>query len=253
MTFKANDTLLDSNIATVSITVNAVNDAPVADDQAVTTDEDTAAAITLTASDVDGDTLTYGVVTGPSNGTLSGTAPNLSYTPSADYHGADSFTFKANDTLLDSNVATVTITVTPVNDAPVADPDGFTVDSAIRAAILPAMENRLPVKVYYEDTDSLGVVYYANYLKYFERGRTELIAGLGKTVGEWNQEEILCRGSKIMILVNDIAVVNTDLADITDPNVLAKHPGLRRTQGHIGLLGHGSRVEFRNLRVKELP
>jgi len=50
------------------------------------------------------------------------------------------------------------------------------------------MENRLPVKVYYEDTDSLGVVYYANYLKYFERGRTELIAGLGKTVGEWNQE-----------------------------------------------------------------
>lgn len=61
-------------------------------------------------------------------------------------------------------------------------------DTAARQAILPAMENRLAIKVYYEDTDSLGVVYYANYLKYFERGRTELIAGLGKTVGEWNEE-----------------------------------------------------------------
>ena len=50
------------------------------------------------------------------------------------------------------------------------------------------MQNRLAVKVYYEDTDSLGVVYYANYLKYFERGRSELIADLGKTVGEWNRE-----------------------------------------------------------------
>jgi len=50
------------------------------------------------------------------------------------------------------------------------------------------MQNRLPVKVYYEDTDSLGVVYYANYLKYFERSRTELIAGMGKTVAEWNRD-----------------------------------------------------------------
>ncbi|HHH31748.1 MAG TPA: YbgC/FadM family acyl-CoA thioesterase [Polyangiaceae bacterium] len=50
------------------------------------------------------------------------------------------------------------------------------------------MENRLAVKVYYEDTDALGVVYYANYLKYFERSRTELIAGMGKTVREWNED-----------------------------------------------------------------
>lgn len=55
-------------------------------------------------------------------------------------------------------------------------------------ASLPGMRNRLQAKVYYEDTDSLGVVYYANYLKYFERGRTELIEGLGKTVGEWSRD-----------------------------------------------------------------
>ena len=48
------------------------------------------------------------------------------------------------------------------------------------------MENRLNVKVYYEDTDSLGMVYYANYLRFFERGRSEFIEALGKPVGAWN-------------------------------------------------------------------
>ena len=48
--------------------------------------------------------------------------------------------------------------------------------------------HQLDVKVYYEDTDSLGVVYYANYLKYLERGRTEMIATLGRTVAEWNRD-----------------------------------------------------------------
>jgi len=49
-----------------------------------------------------------------------------------------------------------------------------------------AMEKRLKVRIYYEDTDSLGVVYYANYLKYFERGRSEYIESLGRPIGEWN-------------------------------------------------------------------
>ena len=58
----------------------------------------------------------------PAHGTLSGTAPNLTYTPAANYNGADSFTFKVNDGTVDSAPATVSITVTPVNDAPVATP-----------------------------------------------------------------------------------------------------------------------------------
>jgi hypothetical protein len=110
----------DSNVATVSITVRPINDAPVAADQAVATDEDTALGVTLAAADTDGDTLAYAVVTGPLHGTLSGSGASRTYTPTANYHGPDSFTFRVNDGAADSNVATVSITVRPINDAPVA-------------------------------------------------------------------------------------------------------------------------------------
>lgn len=118
-TFKTNDGKLDSALATITITVRPVNDPPVATPQQVTTDEDTPIAIKLTGTDVDGDALTFIVVTPPAKGALSGMAPNLTYTPNKDYNGADSFTFKVNDGALDSVPATITITVNPVNDAPV--------------------------------------------------------------------------------------------------------------------------------------
>ncbi len=111
-TFTANDGTVVSAPATVSITVNPVNDAPVADAQSVTTAEGTAVAITLAGSDVDGDPLTYAVVTGPANGSLSGSAPNLTYTPNADFSGADALTFVTNDGSVDSDLATVSIDVT---------------------------------------------------------------------------------------------------------------------------------------------
>jgi len=102
----------DSNVATVNILVTGSNTAPVADDQAVTTPQDTAQNILLSASDTDNDALAYTIVSQPSNGVLSGTAPNLAYTPNSNFSGSDSFTFKANDGQLDSNVATVHILVT---------------------------------------------------------------------------------------------------------------------------------------------
>ena len=88
-----------------------VNQAPVATAQSVTTAQDTAKAITLAATDVDGDSLTYAIVTAPAHGSLSGTAPNVTYTPNSGYGGSDSFTFKANDGTVDSAPATVSITV----------------------------------------------------------------------------------------------------------------------------------------------
>ena len=114
---------LNSSTGMVTVTVTPINDPPVADDQSVTTQEDTSVLITLTASDVDGDTLTYST-TSPSNGQLTGTAPNLTYTPDPNFNGNDSFTFNVNDGLVDSNTATVSITVEETNVAPVLDPIG---------------------------------------------------------------------------------------------------------------------------------
>jgi uncharacterized repeat protein (TIGR01451 family) len=127
-TYTVNDGLGGTSTATVTVTVNAVNDPPVANSQSVTTNEDTAKAITLTASDVDGDPLTWIIVSPPAHGGLSGTAPNLTYTPAANYNGPDSFTFKVNDGAADSNVATISITVVAINDPPVAANDGYSVN-----------------------------------------------------------------------------------------------------------------------------
>ena len=92
--------------------------APVASDQSLTTFEDTAKSITLLATDVDGDSLTYAVAASPAHGTLTGTPPDLTYLPVTDYYGPDSFTFIANDGSVDSNTATISISVAAVNDAP---------------------------------------------------------------------------------------------------------------------------------------
>jgi len=111
-TYTANDGFSDSNIATVNITVTPVNDAPIADNQSVTTPKENAVEIILTGSDVDGDDLTYTIITFPTPGTLSGDLPNILYTPHPDYIGLDSFTFKVNDGTEDSTPAMVSITVT---------------------------------------------------------------------------------------------------------------------------------------------
>jgi VCBS repeat-containing protein len=119
-TFKVSDGTLESGAATVTIVVSAVNDLPVVSGQSVTTDEDAPVAITLAGSDVDGDALTYTVVAGPTKGELTGTAPNLVYVPNSEVSGTDSFTVKVNDGTADSGLATVSIVVNAVNDAPVA-------------------------------------------------------------------------------------------------------------------------------------
>ncbi len=98
------------------------NTAPVATDLAVSTDEDTAKTITLTASDDDEDTLTFTLVTQPTNGSVTCDSDgSCTYTPTADYNGSDSFTFTANDGTVDSAAATVTITVNSINDLPSAE------------------------------------------------------------------------------------------------------------------------------------
>ena len=71
--------------------------------------------------------MAYNVVIGPANGILSGVPPSLTYTPNPDFNGSDSFTFKVNDGAVDSAPPTVSLTVTPVNDPPVAVDDAYSV------------------------------------------------------------------------------------------------------------------------------
>jgi hypothetical protein len=77
--------------------------------------------------------------------------------------------------------------------------------------------------------------------------------GFLKKAGEWNEEEILADGRRIRVTLNGTVIVDANLDDVRDPQVLKNHPGLARARGHVGFLGHGSLVEFRNVRIKELP
>jgi hypothetical protein len=123
-----------SNEATVSVSVAGANQPPVAQDQSVTTAEDTQKAIVLAATDPDGNPVTFAIVTPPAHGTLSGVAPNVTYSPALNYNGGDSFTFRASDGSQNSIPATVTITVTPVNDAPVASNGALTASAGTPTA-----------------------------------------------------------------------------------------------------------------------
>ena len=85
--------------------------------------------------------------------------------------------------------------------------------------------------------------------------------GAQKPVGEWNSEEITAKGRQITVKLNGVTIVDANLDDVTDAALLAKHRdlskpegsrGIANTRGHIGLLGHGTRVEFRNIRIREL-
>jgi hypothetical protein len=120
ITFTVRDSGGASDSVSRSVSVASVNDAPVVVNQNRGTPEDTPLAITFTASDVDSSSFTFEIVSGPSNGTLSGSGATRTYTPNLNFVGSDSFTFRASDGTSNSNIATVTITVGGQNDAPVA-------------------------------------------------------------------------------------------------------------------------------------
>ena len=124
-TFKVNDGTSDSAVATVSVTVAAVNDPPVVVSQSVSTAEDTARLVVLPGYDVDNSVLTYWMGNN-TNGTLSGTYPNITFTPTLNFNGIATFEYSANDGNVNSPNATVYVTVTPVNDAPVANAQTIT-------------------------------------------------------------------------------------------------------------------------------
>jgi len=109
-TFRVNDGTMNSLPATVSLTIAAVNDVPVAKSLTVKTTKNKSIATTLAGTDVEGSSLKYSIVKAPSKGTLTGTAPKLTYKPKSNFTGTDSFTYRVNDGKLNSATASVTIT-----------------------------------------------------------------------------------------------------------------------------------------------
>jgi hypothetical protein len=79
--------------------------------------------------------------------------------------------------------------------------------------------------------------------------------GHQKPVGEWNEQEVTCQGRNVKVVLNGTTIVDVNLDEVAPEGKTIdgeKHPGLARAKGHIGFLGHGTRVEFRKLRIKEL-
>ncbi|MBI2826642.1 MAG: DUF4082 domain-containing protein, partial [Planctomycetia bacterium] len=155
-TYRANDGTSNSNTATVALTVVSVNDPPFAVTNSYSTNEGTvltvssASGVLANDSDVDGNPLTAALVTGPTRGALSlNSNGSFTYTPTANYNGPDSFTYRANDGTVDSNTATVLISVNAVNDAPVAVADSYstTEDNVLTVAASGVLAN---------DTDADG-------------------------------------------------------------------------------------------------
>jgi hypothetical protein len=130
--YHAQDESDSSNTVTVTLSVTCLNDDPLADDDTFIADEDSSANtldVLAGDSDVDGDTLTISAVGSPDQGgSIVNNGGSLSYTPAADFNGSEVFTYTASDGNGGFDTALVTVTVTALNDVPLADDDAFGVD-----------------------------------------------------------------------------------------------------------------------------
>src|SRR5439155_1127735 len=148
-TYRANDGISNSNVATVTLTITAVNDAPLATGDNYSVDEDSvltvaAAGVLANDSDIDGNPLTAALVSGPTNGNLTLNANgSFTYKPNANFYGTDSFKYLANDGAADSNVATVTIAVNRVETIAIGADSGPAGASRPRARCYDAETNEL--------------------------------------------------------------------------------------------------------------
>lgn len=115
-------------VFSVELTINAINDVPNANAAAFETVEDVELLSILSGSDIDGDSLSFSLARSASNGTVSiNSDGSFTYVPESDYHGPDSFTFTVSDGIVNSAPAAVDLVVSPINNAPIADPLDYSV------------------------------------------------------------------------------------------------------------------------------
>ncbi|MEO7098156.1 MAG: Ig-like domain-containing protein, partial [Luteolibacter sp.] len=148
-TYTARDAETSAVPVTVAISVTSQDDAPVAYAASHTLAEDGTVELTLSGSDVDGDPLVFEIVSQPQHGSITGNPPNLIYTPTGDFNGSDSLSFKAVAGGAESAVATVTFITTPVNDTPVA----------VAASLATDEDTTLPVTLAATDIENDALTY----------------------------------------------------------------------------------------------
>jgi len=145
-TYRVDNGSTTSNLATVTITVTAVNDIPVASNDSYVVMEDNSLVVDAPGvlgndNDLDGNALTAALVSTTTNGTLNFNSDgSFSYTPNPNFNGTDTFTYLANDGASDSNVAMVTISVTALNGLPIATNDSYeTNDGSALSVVAPGV------------------------------------------------------------------------------------------------------------------
>jgi len=120
----------------------------------------------------------------------------------------------------------------------------LTGDAAYQGMELQILDNTAPVYATLQPYQYHGSVY----------GVIPAKRGYLNPVGEWNYEEVFVQGTQIKVTLNGTVIVDGDIADARDNGTMdhREHPGLKNQTGHIGFLGHGSVVKFRNIRIKDL-
>ncbi len=171
----------DTSTATLTITIMGANDAPVASMDAISTPEDTPVSGKITASDVDGDSLSFDLVAQPDGGTVTlDEGGNFTFTPDANVNGDVSFSVTVDDGHGGTTTVEVTVTVTAVNDAPVATADSGSTSEDTPLVV--TKDNGVLANDSDVDGDSLSVSGFTieGVTGTFEPGKTATIEGVGK-------------------------------------------------------------------------
>ncbi len=204
----------------------SVNDPPVAvDDLLLTVIEDSLGnLLNLLANDTDpdGDTLTIATVTQPANGLVVNNGTDVSYTPNPDFFGIDTFSYTANDGTMDSNLATVTVTVTPVNDSPVAVPDQFPVPANSVSYLLTPLTNDTDVDGDLLTITNVGTPSFGGTVLISSGGATLLYTPMTTFVGTETFDYTVEDGNgtlataTVTVIVTDTALIDLSLNKVVD-------------------------------------
>jgi hypothetical protein len=202
-TYTVSDGNGGTDTATVDVTVNPVNDAPVASNDSATTNEDTAVIVSplTNDTDADGDTLTVSTFTQGTNGSVTDSGNGtLTYTPSDDYNGSDSFNYTVSDGNGETDTAAVSITINPINDAPVNVVPGP--QTVFNTEVL-SFNNR---EIQVEDVDA-------------ETLEVTLTVSMGTlSLGSTSSVQVWGDNSPSLIAIGTVSAINTALNGLTyDP------------------------------------